>query len=66
MRRLAWQGFRHLSAGMTSHAEVEEPDDEEGIAEALRRDAEFEAHPEAGITMEQVDQQIALKRKGWL
>ncbi len=34
-------------------------DDDDGVAEALRRDAELDAHPEAGITLEQLDQRIA-------
>ena len=33
-------------------------DDDEGIAEALRRDAEFDANPDLGITLEQLDRQI--------
>jgi len=37
-------------------------DDDEGIAEALRRDAEFDANPDLGITLEQLDQQIATRR----
>ena len=37
-------------------------DEDEGIAEALRRDAEFEANPDIGITLEQLDQQISARR----
>ena len=37
-------------------------DDDEGIAEALRRDAEFDAHPDLGITLEQLDRQIKDRR----
>lgn len=33
-------------------------DEDGGIAEALRRDAEFDANPEAGITLDQLDQRI--------
>ncbi len=33
-------------------------DEDEGIAEALRRDAELESDPGAGITLDQLDQQI--------
>ena len=33
-------------------------DDDEGIAEALRRDAEMEADPPISISLEQLDQQI--------
>ena len=38
-------------------------DDDEGMAEALRRDAELDAHPEAGITLDQLDQQIMERRR---
>ena len=37
-------------------------DEDEGIAEALRRDAEFDANPDRGISLEQLDQQIAARR----
>ena len=37
-------------------------DEDEGIAEAVRRDAEFEANPEIGITLDQLDQRIAARR----
>jgi putative addiction module component (TIGR02574 family) len=37
-------------------------DEDEGIAEALQRDAELEANPSAGLTLEQLDQQIARRR----
>jgi putative addiction module component (TIGR02574 family) len=37
-------------------------DEDEGIAEALRRDAEFEANPSAGLSLEQLDQQIERRR----
>ena len=37
-------------------------DEDEGIAEALRRDAEFDANPDMGISLEQLDQQIAARR----
>lgn len=33
-------------------------DEDEGIAEALRRDAELDANPSVGISLEQLDQQI--------
>ena len=37
-------------------------DNDEGIAEALRRDAEFDANPDLGITLEQLDRQIRDRR----
>jgi putative addiction module component (TIGR02574 family) len=37
-------------------------DEYEGIAEALRRDAELEANPSAGLTLEQLDQRIERRR----
>jgi hypothetical protein len=38
-------------------------DEDQGIAEALRRDAELDANPLAGITLEQLDQQIERRRR---
>ena len=37
-------------------------DEDEGIAEALRRDAELDANPSSGISLEQLDQQIERRR----
>ena len=37
-------------------------DEDDGIAEALLRDAELDAHPEAGISLEQLDEQMARRR----
>ena len=37
-------------------------DGDEGIAEALRRDADLEANPSAGLSLEQVDQQVRRRR----
>lgn len=36
-------------------------DEDEGIAEALRRDAEFDVNPDIGIALEQLDQQIGAR-----
>ncbi len=38
-------------------------DEDEGIAEALRRDAELDAHPALGMSLEQFDQQIERRRR---
>lgn len=37
-------------------------DEDEGVAEALRRDEDFAANPGIGITLEQLDRQIAARR----
>ena len=37
-------------------------DEDEGIAEALRRDAEFEADPSMGVSLEELDQQVRRRR----
>lgn len=37
-------------------------DEDEGIAEALRRDAELEANPSLGMSLEQLDRQIESRR----
>jgi putative addiction module component (TIGR02574 family) len=38
-------------------------DEDEGVAEALRRDAEFDADPTIGITLEELDRKIAERRR---
>ena len=37
-------------------------DKDEGIAEALRRDAQLEANPSTSLSLEQLDQKIARRR----
>lgn len=37
-------------------------DEDEGIAEALRRDAELDANPASCISLEQLDEQIERRR----
>ena len=37
-------------------------DEDDGLAEALRRDSEFNANPEIGITLEELDRQIDARR----
>ena len=37
-------------------------DQDEGIAEALLRDAEFEATPSMGVSLEELDQQVQRRR----
>ena len=37
-------------------------DEDEGIAEALRRDADLDANPSTGISLEQLDREV--KRRG--
>lgn len=37
-------------------------DDDEGAAEALRRDSELEAAPGLGLSLEQLDQQVDARR----
>jgi hypothetical protein len=37
-------------------------DEDEGIAEALRRDAELDKNPAASVTIEQLDREIARRR----
>jgi putative addiction module component (TIGR02574 family) len=38
-------------------------DEDEGMTEALRRDAELDADPSLGLSLEQLDQQIAHRRE---
>jgi hypothetical protein len=37
-------------------------DQDEGIAEALRRDAEFDENPDIGLSVEQLGEKIARRR----
>jgi putative addiction module component (TIGR02574 family) len=37
-------------------------DEDEGIAEALHRDAEFETNPSLGMTLDELDQRIENRR----
>ena len=37
-------------------------DEDEGLAEALRRDADFDTNPALGMSLEQLDQQIMQRR----
>jgi hypothetical protein len=37
-------------------------DDDEGIAEALKRDAELDENPASGASLEQLDEQIQRRR----
>lgn len=39
-------------------------DADEGVAEALRRDAEFDANASSGISLEQLDSEIKRRRRG--
>ena len=38
-------------------------DEDEGVAEALRRDAELDASPSSGISLEQLDRQVRSRRR---
>ena len=38
-------------------------DDDEGVAEALRRDAEIDANPDQAISLAQLDAQIERRRR---
>jgi putative addiction module component (TIGR02574 family) len=49
----------HLLRSLSSVLE----DEDNGVAEALRRDAELEANPEIGITLEQLENQISIRRR---
>lgn len=38
-------------------------DEDEGVAEAIRRDAELDADPSLGISLEELDRKIAARRR---
>ena len=52
-----------LAANLLESLPVVLSDEDEGVAEALRRDAEFEANPERTISLAQLDAQIKSRRR---
>jgi len=40
-------------------------DEDEGLAEALRRDAELDANLAPGMTVEELDRRIEERQQGW-
>jgi putative addiction module component (TIGR02574 family) len=52
-----------LAAGLLGSVPAVLHDEDEGIAEALRRDAELDANPSAGISLEQLDAQIKRRKR---
>jgi hypothetical protein len=52
-----------LAAHLLSSLPAVLHDEDGGIAEALRRDAELDANPSAGISLEQLDRKIERRRK---
>ena len=48
----------HLLASLPSVLD----DTDEGVAEALRRDAELDTSPQIGISLEQLDEQVSALR----
>jgi hypothetical protein len=72
---LKWDSFEKLAldllesqrAVLASHLLGSLPpvlhDEDEGIAEALRRYAELDANPAAGISLKQLDKQIERRRR---
>ena len=63
-----WRRTRGRDASLQNY-HVRSPGEErdqtadEGVAEALRRDAELDANPEAGLTLEQLDERIRDRRR---
>jgi hypothetical protein len=56
--QVTWPLAAHLLGSLPSVLH----DEDEGIAEALRRDAEFEANPSLGMSLEELDQRIESRR----
>lgn len=54
-----WRLLGKLAASLTP----KEEDDDDGIAEAMRRQKEWEAHPEMLISIEQHEELMARRRK---
>jgi hypothetical protein len=55
---LSEQDRAHLAARMLSSLPGILSESDEGVAEALRRDTELDAHPEQAISLEQLDQAV--------
>lgn len=53
----------HLAASLLDSLPGVLSDQDDGVAEALRRDAELDAHPERAISFEQLDTAIRNRRK---
>lgn len=51
-----------LSKACLARAYADDEPDYTSIAEAMRRDAEFDANPDMGISPEQLDQQVTARR----
>ena len=66
VEKLALDLWENERAVLTAHLLGSLPpvlhDADEGIAEALRRDAELDANPSLGVSVEQLDQQIERRR----
>ena len=39
-------------------------DDDEGVGEAIRRYAEFDSNPGIGVSLEELDRRVQVRRKG--
>lgn len=67
VENLALDLLPHQRAALAAHLLRSLPsafhDEDEGIAEARRRDADFDANPSAGVSLEQLDQQIQRRRR---
>lgn len=53
----------HLAASLLDSLPGILSDQDDGVAEALRRDAELDAHPERAISFDQLDTSIRRRRK---
>jgi hypothetical protein len=53
----------HVAASLLDSLPGILSDQDDGVAEALRRDAELDAHPERAITFEQLDTSIRNRRR---
>jgi putative addiction module component (TIGR02574 family) len=53
----------HLAASLLDSLPGILADHDEGVAEALRRDAELDAHPEQALSFEQLDAQVRSRRR---
>jgi hypothetical protein len=53
----------HLAASLLDSLPGILSDQDDGVAEALRRDAQLDAHPDRAMTLEQLDISVRNRRK---
>jgi hypothetical protein len=67
VEKLAFDLSESQRAVLAAHLLDSDPpvlrDEDEGLAEAQRRDADLEANPSLGVSIEQLDREVASRRR---